>query len=84
MRIGPRSELMTGGLRTSTCGQGFPPGSRDSWQDPHRLPSGREGFFCNHDDHSNIVPSSRRLKNDNSLIYDFGHGDESVRIQRRR
>lgn len=32
MRIGPKSELMMGGLRTSPALRDFPHGSRDSWQ----------------------------------------------------
>lgn len=92
MRIGPRSELMTGGLRASPVIRDFPHGSKDSWQHLRALLASqhaREGFCCNLDDHSNIVPSSRRFKKDKSLerhmITDgFGHGDESVRTQGRR
>lgn len=50
MRIGPKSELMTGGLRTSPALRDFPHGSRDSWQHLRALQSPlsmlRRGFHA--------------------------------------
>lgn len=73
MRIGPKSELMTGGLRTS-------PALRDSHTGAGILGStcgpsvasqhAPEGLSCSLDDHSNLGPASRRFKNDRLIDYD--------------
>ena len=74
MRIGPRSELTMGGLRTSLVARDLHTaagilGSTDL-RALFASQNALEGFFCSLEDHSNIVPSSRRFKNDKSLDYD--------------